>query len=57
MVTGGPKPLAVLALMVKEYVVPGYRPTKRWWVSFRSLNTFPLWLDRSAFGSSEPTAL
>lgn len=28
-VAGGPNPLAVLALMVKEYVVPGYRPKNR----------------------------
>lgn len=28
-VMGGPKPLTVLALMVNEYVVPGYNPTKR----------------------------
>ena len=28
-VAGGPNPFAVLALMVKEYVVPGYRPKNR----------------------------
>lgn len=56
-VMGGPKPLTVLALMVNEYVVPGYNPTKRWCVSFLSLKIFPLWLDRSALGSRDPTAL
>lgn len=41
-VAGGPKPLAVLARMVKEYVVPGYSPKNRKWVSFPSFETLPL---------------
>ena len=56
-VAGGPKPLAVLARMVKEYVVPGYSPKNRKWVSFPSFETLPLWLDRSISGSKELTAL
>jgi hypothetical protein len=56
-VAGGPNPFAVLALMVKEYVVPGYRPKNRKWVSFPSFETRPLWLDKSISGSKELTAL